>query len=108
MFDDHIFAHDADPWFLPREPASVPGYVKHVHCDGSRDHVQSWLGYEDWLGRTYCVTRCSVPDCIVNHEAEQTIAEHEMPRQRSKRAAPKPKGSARKGESAVGDSRDAP
>ena len=42
---------------LPRIPASVDGYVKHVLCEGAREHVVSY----DSAG-----PRCSVENCILN------------------------------------------
>jgi hypothetical protein len=42
---------------IPREPSSVPGFVKHVRCEGAKFHVLRW----DTSG-----THCSEPDCIVN------------------------------------------
>ena len=47
----------AVPIIIPREPASDPDYIKHVHCEGARFHVKSWSS----LG-----TRCSEPKCILN------------------------------------------
>ena len=46
----------------PDEPSSVPGYVKHVQCDGARHHVLSY----DSGGR-----RCSVPDCVINSKRKE-------------------------------------
>ncbi len=43
---------------IPRLPASVKGYVKHVRCDGARFHVLHWSSQ----GR-----HCSEPKCIVNY-----------------------------------------
>lgn len=46
----------------PSEPSSVPGYVKHVRCEGARYHVLSW----DSKG-----CRCSEPKCVINAEREK-------------------------------------
>ena len=42
---------------LPRVPASDPHYIKHVYCEGSRQHVHSY----DSMG-----IHCSEPMCIHN------------------------------------------
>mgnify|MGYP006429621785 CR=1 FL=1 len=48
---------------LPRIFAeSDPNYVKHVNCNGSRDHV---LSYRMDSGGE-CFVRCSCKDCIMN------------------------------------------
>ena len=52
-----VIYFDTPPVILPREPASTPGYIKHVSCEGLRAHVISW----DSRGR-----HCSEPDCIIN------------------------------------------
>lgn len=82
-WQDYINVPQSERWTLPVEPASVPGYVKHVICDGSRDHVFS---YEGWESRKYPlgtigVTRCSVPNCIANLERAERLREagHDVP-----------------------------
>lgn len=50
--------------FLPEEPSSVDGYIKHVYCNFSRHHV---LRYST-LG-----IKCSHPKCIMNYEYEQKL-----------------------------------
>lgn len=62
-------------WHLPYEESSIPGYVKHVYCEGSRGHVLSYGGYSDWMGKIHAVNHCSEPKCIVNYRAEQQLAE---------------------------------
>ena len=44
---------------IPRESASDPKYIKHVHCEGARFHV---LWY-DTNG-----THCTEKDCIINRK----------------------------------------
>jgi hypothetical protein len=39
-------------------------WIKHVHCDGARFHVPSWVGKHDGQAEVHC----SEPDCIVNKE----------------------------------------
>jgi len=54
----------------PREPASDPNYIKHVHCDGARFHVLSWSGTHDPItGKSGARTHCSEPNCIINKAA---------------------------------------
>jgi hypothetical protein len=49
--------------FIPQEKVNPnEKWIKHVHCDGARFHVLSWIGY--WDGTSKCV--CSEPDCIYN------------------------------------------
>ena len=55
--DDEITIDDPKTWAVPREPASDPGFVKHVRCEGARFHVLYW----DTPG-----AHCSEPDCIIN------------------------------------------
>lgn len=38
-------------------------WIKHVHCEGARFHVVSYLFYDGGYPYTQ---RCSEPDCIVN------------------------------------------
>jgi len=72
---DLIFTGDGfDPWMLPHVRASDPAYVKHVYCEGSRDHVQSYGAAVDILGNTVAVTRCSHRNCIINKHAAAIIA----------------------------------
>jgi hypothetical protein len=47
-------------------PASIPGFVKHIHCDGARFHVVSWGCCTSLLGRLEADIRCSEPKCIYN------------------------------------------
>ena len=70
---DTIF-HDGSRHWLPREDASVPGWIKHVHCEGSRDHVLSYSLYENWRG-SRAIRRCSEPKCIINKIAADELAE---------------------------------
>jgi hypothetical protein len=55
MNDDSISTDD--PHYCPYVKASVPGFIKHVECEGARYHVLMWDSY----GR-----RCSEHNCIVN------------------------------------------
>lgn len=57
--------HDGDRWFLPSEPASIPGYVKHAVCEGSREHVLSWSLMRGPKGDA-AIEHCSEPRCICN------------------------------------------
>jgi hypothetical protein len=69
MFGDEIYLekHPGPMESLPRVAASVPGFIKHVHCDGSREHVPSFGCRLDILGRPTAEIRCSEPQCIFNH-----------------------------------------
>ena len=44
-------------------------WVKHVHCDGARFHVFSYLGISDFRG-VRMVVKCSEKNCIVNAPKE--------------------------------------
>lgn len=63
------------PWAPPSEPASVPGFIKHVHCDGARFHVLHWAlrsnGWDQWPEE-----RCSEKNCITNHIADEACRKH--------------------------------
>lgn len=59
------------PLYPPIEPASVEGYIKHVHCDGARFHVLSWSGHRRKDGTIEGRTHCGEPNCIINHRTEQ-------------------------------------
>lgn len=77
-FDDILFeppTNDLEHRRLPVEPASVEGYIKHVNCDGSRDHVPSYSYYEDWRGG-FSITWCSHHNCIMNHVANEQLRAH--------------------------------
>jgi len=50
------------PDIPPREPASDPIYIKHIHCEGARYHALSW----DSKG-----AHCSESKCIVNKRAKE-------------------------------------
>ncbi|MEN6641863.1 MAG: hypothetical protein ABFE08_05400 [Armatimonadia bacterium] len=70
MFGDEIYVDKKPGPFeaLPRVPASKPGFVKHVHCDGAREHVVSYGCRVDVLGRSSAEIRCSEPKCIINYK----------------------------------------
>jgi hypothetical protein len=51
---------------LPMEQSSVPGYVKHVRCEGARSHVLHW----DSKG-----SHCSEKNCVINAPGRQPIKE---------------------------------
>lgn len=59
---DTIFLNDV-PLCPPVEQSSIPGYIKHVHCDGVRFHVLSW----STLGK-----KCSEKSCVVNTKNRTT------------------------------------
>jgi hypothetical protein len=61
---DTVYVTDPETMSPPRVPSSVPGYVKHVHCNGARFHVLSWVG----SGR-----RCSEPECVENAKVENGV-----------------------------------
>ncbi|MEN6302802.1 MAG: hypothetical protein ABFD96_08775 [Armatimonadia bacterium] len=42
--------------------------MKHVHCDGAREHVVSYGCRVDVLGRSSAEIRCSEPKCIINYK----------------------------------------
>lgn len=93
-FGDHIHIQPverADLRGLPREAASVPGALKHVSCNGSREHVHSWAGWVDLrnYGQSLAsVTTCSEPRCIDNWLAAQHLREAGHPEEAAKREAP--------------------
>jgi hypothetical protein len=65
--EDNIFIKNLNVWLfaIPHEPASDPKYIKHVHCDGARFHVLSWVGNSESVR-----TICSEPSCIINKKIE--------------------------------------
>lgn len=64
MIGDTIYLSGEEKarFFLPREIAeSDPEYIKHIYCQGSREHV---LSYHLVSGRS--VETCSEQNCIIN------------------------------------------
>ena len=59
MSDTVFLEKTAD--FRGEKRSSVPGFVKHVHCEGARFHVLWW----DSTGR-----HCGVKNCVVNAPLE--------------------------------------
>ena len=52
-------------------------WIKHVHCEGARFHVLSWLGHGGGFGRKcIAITRCSEPNCIVNKITDEQMEEY--------------------------------
>lgn len=64
MFDAIIVKTGTNP--LPRVKTGDGKWLKHVCCEGSREHVISW----DTYGQ-----RCSEPDCIVNKNRQEMTKE---------------------------------
>jgi len=62
MKNDEIRLEKIPDFGYPVEKSSVPGFVKHVRCEGARFHVISYEGR-----RSGAVAVCSEPKCIINH-----------------------------------------
>ncbi len=58
----------------PREPSSVPGFIKHVDCDAGRQHV---LDYSSGLDGKI-VMRCSETFCVYNSLAPEQLPALEL------------------------------
>ena len=58
MSSDVIYLNNSTPLWLPCHESSVPGYIKHVHCEGAYFHVVSY---------SYEGKQCSHKNCIINH-----------------------------------------
>ena len=72
---DTIFCEEVTGWQIPpSKPSSEAGWIKHVHCDGARFHVPTYVLYETWRG-SRAVTWCSEPKCIMNKTAIDTLKE---------------------------------
>lgn len=68
MRDEIYLTKRPDPMEGPPViPASVPGFIKHVHCDGARFHVPRYSGRLNVLGKLEPDIRCSEPNCILNY-----------------------------------------
>lgn len=52
---------------LPELESSIPGHVRHIHCDGSRSHVLSWS-----FDRGGAVVHCSEPRCVKNARSRKS------------------------------------
>lgn len=61
------YNHSTDFPLVPRIPVREgEKWIKHVHCDGARFHVLSYLLVMGKDGIAHSETRCSEPNCIYN------------------------------------------
>jgi len=55
--DQNTVRLDRIPEWPPIEESSMPGFIKHIQCEGARFHNLHW----DALG-----IHCSDPRCVIN------------------------------------------
>jgi hypothetical protein len=67
VFSDEIYL-EKQPDYMgpPIAHASIPGFIKHVICDGARFHVLSYGCRRNIIGGFEADIRCSEPTCIYN------------------------------------------
>lgn len=49
---------------VPYEPASISGYIKHVHCDGARFHVPHWSTTGEHCSEVKCIKNYREPAAL--------------------------------------------
>jgi len=76
--ENQIFLQKIPDTGIPRVKVNPKEkWIKHVHLDGARFHVLSWLGIGGSFGyKCTAITRCSEPDCIINKIADEQMEEY--------------------------------